>query len=55
MAKLPSVGIVGTAEQIAILVPIIKSVGFTVKAIWCRDNEEGKASGSDRYDIPGIA
>ena len=51
MAKLPSVGIVGTAEQIAILVPIIKSVGFTVKAIWCRDNEEAKRL-IDRYDIP---
>lgn len=42
MENLPNVGIVGTTEQIVLLVPIIKSVGFHVKAFWCRDCEEAK-------------
>lgn len=54
MERLPSVGIVGTAEQIAILVPIIKSVGFSVKALWCRDNEAAKRL-VDHHDVPYCA
>ena len=33
---IPRIGIVATPDQVALLVPILKSLGFPVTAIWCK-------------------
>ena len=40
--KLPNVGMIGTPDQIVIIAPILKSEGFTLKAVWCKNSDTAR-------------
>lgn len=48
--SLPSVGIVGTPDHIRLLTPILKSEGFSVKAVWCKSHEMAQEL-ADQFSI----
>ena len=48
--SLPSVGIVGTPDHVRLLTPILKSEGFFVKAVWCKNHETARQL-ADQFSI----
>lgn len=51
---LPSVGIVGTPDQISVLVPILQSFRFQVKALWCNDYNT-RCKLAKKFGVPYVA
>lgn len=49
-SSLPDVGIIGTPDQIVIIVPILKDEGFTIKAVWCKNSDISRQI-ADKHSI----
>ena len=54
MSKLPKVGIVGSDNQISMVLPILKSFEFQVKALWCNEQETGRKL-AHKFAVPYVA
>lgn len=54
MNTLPRVGIVGTADQVSVLIPILQSFQFQVKALWCSDPNT-RSRVARKFGIPYVA
>lgn len=51
---LPRVGIVGSPEQITLLVPILQSFNFPVKALWCKNHDKRRRLAT-KFSVPFLA
>ena len=51
---LPRVGIVGSPEQISVLVPILQSFNFPVKALWCKNHDKRRKLAT-KFAVPFLA
>lgn len=47
MAQLPGIGVFGTGSVVKCLVPILKSYGFKIEALWGRTKEQAKQCGEE--------
>lgn len=54
LSMLPRVGLVGTPEQVSLLVPVLQSLNFQVTALYCK-SEETRHKVASKFDIPYAA
>ena len=51
---LPKIGVVGTPDQVTILVPILQVLEYQVTALWCKDPDE-RSKLAKKFGIPFVA